>query len=91
MTLQLNHSDPSLPLGRYRHYKGREYELVALAKHADNDEPLVVYRCLYGEYGLWVRAKADFIESVELSGETIPRFAYLGPMDSSAGLKSSEL
>ncbi len=71
-------SRASLRLGRYRHYKGGEYRVIGIAKHSESCEDHVVYQCLYGDGGLWVRPRAMFEESVELSGESIPRFAYLG-------------
>lgn len=79
MTLHAPAPDDDIPLGRYRHYKGREYDVIGLARHSETEESLVVYRCLYGDYSLWVRPQSEFMESVELSGETIPRFAYVGP------------
>lgn len=77
-------SDPSfctqesLPAGRYRHYKGRDYEVLGLARHSETGEPLVVYRCLYGDFSLWVRPLTMFRESVEVGGEWIPRFVFVG-------------
>ena len=74
---------PPLPLeprpGRYRHYKGKDYLVLGLARHSETLEPLVVYQALYGERGLWVRPAAMFIETVEIGGKTVPRFDYLGP------------
>ncbi len=67
-----------MQLGRYRHYKGQDYEVIGVATHSETGEALVVYRCLYGDRGLWVRPKAMFQESVEVGGESIPRFIYLG-------------
>jgi hypothetical protein len=67
--------------GKYRHFKGGEYEVVGVARHSETDERLVVYRPLYNDSGLWVRPVAMFLESVEHHGQTVPRFAYLGPMD----------
>lgn len=67
-----------LPLGRYRHYKGGEYELLGVARHSETLEPMVVYRCLYGDLGLWVRPLAMFRESVILGDTQVPRFAFLG-------------
>ena len=67
--------------GRYRHFKGKEYELIALATHSETLEPMVVYRALYGERGLWVRPAAMWSEPVERDGWSGPRFTYLGPMD----------
>ncbi|MFH0912136.1 MAG: DUF1653 domain-containing protein [Patescibacteria group bacterium] len=67
-----------LKSGRYRHYKGNEYELVGIAKHSETLEDLVVYRALYGNNDLWVRPLKMFIEEVEIDGKTIPRFGYVG-------------
>lgn len=64
---------PVLP-GRYRHYKGPEYEVLFEARHSETEEVLVVYRQLYGEHGLWVRPKAMFVETVAVDGEVHPRF-----------------
>jgi len=63
--------------GRYRHYKGKDYEVIGVARHSETEEPLVVYRCLYGDYSLWVRPLAMFRETVEVAGEQVPRFARL--------------
>ena len=71
---------PPIPAGLYRHYKGNEYEVIAVARHSETLEELVVYRALYGERGLWVRPRAMFTESVELDGRSVPRFQHLGPM-----------
>ncbi len=65
---------PSLPLGRYRHYKGGEYEVLDVVRHSETLEPLVLYRPLYNESGLWVRPFAMFTEEVEVDGCTRPRF-----------------
>jgi hypothetical protein len=67
-----------VPAGRYRHYKGGLYEVLGVARHSETDEELVVYRPLYGERGLWVRPKAMFVECVEVAGQAVPRFRYLG-------------
>ena len=64
-----------LESGRYRHFKGGEYEVLGVARHSESDEELVVYRPLYGERGLWVRPLAMFLEQVEHEGVTQPRFA----------------
>jgi hypothetical protein len=60
--------------GRYRHYKGNEYTVVGVARHSETLEELVVYRQEYGERGLWVRPAAMFAETVEIEGQTVPRF-----------------
>jgi hypothetical protein len=64
--------------GRYRHFKGGEYEVLGLATHSETEEPMVVYRPLYGERGLWVRPAAMWNETVERDGKTFRRFTYLG-------------
>ena len=64
--------------GRYRHFKGGEYEVIGVARHSETMEELVVYRALYGERGLWVRPAGMWLETVERDGQRLPRFAYLG-------------
>lgn len=66
---------PDTPTGRYRHYKGGEYELIGVARHSETLEPQVIYRALYGDGGLWVRPHAMFFESVQVEGRLQPRFA----------------
>ncbi|HMJ35145.1 MAG TPA: DUF1653 domain-containing protein [Baekduia sp.] len=65
--------------GRYRHYKGHEYEVLFEARHSETGEELVVYRALYGDRGVWVRPKAMFLETVVVDGVEQPRFALVGP------------
>ena len=67
-----------LKLGRYRHFKGSEYELLGIAKHSETLEPMVVYKALYGDGGLWVRPAAMWTEWVEKPNYTGPRFQYIG-------------
>ncbi len=69
---------PDVPVGRYRHYKGNEYELVAAVRHSETLEPLALYRPLYGEGALWVRPYAMFFETVVIAGVEQPRFARIG-------------
>ena len=64
--------------GKYRHFKGNEYELIGIAKHSETLEPMVVYRPLYGEGGLWVRPAAMWLEQVDRDGYCGPRFQYIG-------------
>jgi hypothetical protein len=64
--------------GKYRHFKGNEYELLYIARHSETLEPMVVYRPLYGEGGLWVRPAAMWSEQVERDGNCGPRFQYIG-------------
>ncbi|MGA4492751.1 DUF1653 domain-containing protein [Vreelandella venusta] len=61
--------------GIYRHYKGSLYEVLGTAQHSETEEVLVVYRALYGDYGLWVRPLTMFTESVNQDGQPQPRFA----------------
>ena len=67
-----------IPTGKYRHYKGNEYEVVGIARHSESHEEMVVYRPLYGEGGLWVRPLTMFTENVTVDGKTMPRFTPLG-------------
>jgi hypothetical protein len=60
--------------GRYRHYKGNDYEVIGIARHSETDEELVVYRKLYDDGSLWVRPLTMFMENVVVDGRTVPRF-----------------
>lgn len=68
-----------IPTGRYRHYKGQEYSVLDVARHSETEEELVVYRQEYGDRSMWVRPRQMFLESVEVAGQQVPRFRYLGP------------
>lgn len=63
--------------GRYRHYKGQDYEVIGVARHSETEEEFVVYRALYGERGLWIRPAAMFLETVLVEGIPRPRFQRL--------------
>lgn len=63
--------------GIYRHFKGREYEVLFTARHSETEEPMVVYRALYGDGGIWVRPAAMWNETVERDGKTERRFVFL--------------
>jgi hypothetical protein len=65
--------------GRYRHYKGQEYEVLGVARHSETEEEFVVYRALYGDYGLWIRPAVRFVETVDVAGQPCRRFQYLPP------------
>lgn len=67
-----------IKLGRYRHFKGREYEVIGIASHSETMEKMVVYRALYGEQGLWVRPAAMWEEWVDREDYRGPRFQYIG-------------
>jgi len=66
--------------GHYRHYKGRDYAVLGIARHSETEEQLVVYRCLYGDYSLWVRPLAMFTATVAVAGREVPRFTWLGEL-----------
>lgn len=60
--------------GRYRHFKGNEYEVIGVARYSETEEPMVVYKALYGEGGLWVRPAEMWNETVERDGKRYMRF-----------------
>ena len=68
----------SIPLGRYRHYKGNEYEVVGFAKHSETMEDMVIYKALYGDFGTWVRPLSMWENPIEADGKTVTRFEYIG-------------
>ena len=63
-----------IKLGKYRHFKGNEYEVIGIAKHSETLEDYVVYKALYGEFGLWVRPLKMFEETITRDGKTFKRF-----------------
>lgn len=65
-------------LGKHRHFKGNEYEVLYVAKHSETQESMVVYRALYGERGVWVRPASMWNETVTRDGQTFRRFTYVG-------------
>ncbi len=68
----------TIPAGRYRHFKGKEYEVLYIARHSETEEPMVVYRPLYGERAVWVRPAAMWNEELERGGVTYRRFTRIG-------------
>ena len=68
----------NIKLGKYRHFKGGEYEVIGLAKHSETQEEMVVYRALYGERQIWVRPASMWNERIEKNGEIFLRFTYIG-------------
>ncbi|QNE46751.1 DUF1653 domain-containing protein [Glaciihabitans sp. INWT7] len=71
----MDESLPDIPTGTYRHYKGNLYEVIGEATHSETEESLVVYRALYGQFGLWVRPREMFLGDVEVDGRSVRRFA----------------
>ena len=67
----------AIPLGIYRHYKGKQYEVVGFAKHSETLEDMVIYKALYGEGGIWVRPMSMWSELVEIDGKSVRRFEYV--------------
>ena len=67
--------------GRYRHFKGNTYEVIGVARHSETEEPIVVYRALYGEGGLWVRPADMWNETVERDGKIYKRFYHLNRIE----------
>ncbi len=72
----------ALKPGIYRHFKGNNYELLCLARHSETMELMVVYRALYGDFGIWVRPASMWTETVNKDGREVPRFVYIRPSDS---------
>lgn len=66
-----------VPQGIYRHYKGNLYQVLHIARHSETEETLVVYRCLYGDYSVWVRPIEMFREKVTVEGKSVPRFELI--------------
>lgn len=66
-----------IKLGKYKHYKGKEYEVLGVARHSETLEELVVYKALYDDNSLWVRPLKMFTETVDIDGKSVPRFKYI--------------
>ena len=72
--LSFENAAAAIPPGRYRHFKGNEYEVIGIARHSEDESPMVVYRALYGDGGLWVRPAAMWNEEITRDGTTCKRF-----------------
>lgn len=68
----------NIKLGKYRHFKGNEYEVIAIAKHSETLEEMVVFKALYGDGDIWVRPAKMWDETIERDGKTFKRFEYIG-------------
>lgn len=77
MSVFSDNKNAALRPGRYRHFKGGEYEVLGVARHSEGLEEMVVYRPLYNDTGLWVRPLSMFTEQVECNGTTQPRFTFM--------------
>lgn len=73
----MNEAIQNFRKGKYRHFKGNLYEVIDIAHHSETQEPMVVYRALYGEHGLWVRPLTMFYETIQRDGKNIQRFQYV--------------
>ena len=71
-------NNKKIKLGRYRHYKGKDYQVVGVATHSETFEEVVVYQKLYDDYSLWVRPYKMFTEEIDVSGKKVLRFEYIG-------------
>jgi hypothetical protein len=67
-----------IKLGKYEHFKGKQYEVLGIALHSETLEEFVVYKALYGEYKTWIRPYGMFFEEIERDGKKMPRFKYIG-------------
>ncbi len=76
--IELSKEAKQLKLGRYRHFKGNEYDVIGVAFHSETGEEFVVYRAFYGDRNLFVRQIAMFTEEIERDGKRMKRFAYIG-------------
>jgi hypothetical protein len=79
---------PRIALGRYRHYKGGEYQVLGVVRHSESLEPMVLYRPLYNDSGDWVRPLAMFLETVEVDGKRQPRFALVQELAGGGGTQA---
>lgn len=70
-------AEQTIKPGRYRHYKGNEYQVIDVATHSEDETVYVVYRPLYGEGKLWIRPFDMFVEQVVIDGKAVPRFAFI--------------
>jgi len=70
-------SDAAIKIGKYRHYKGGEYQVIDTAIHSETEQQMVVYRPLYGEQRLWVRPYEMFVESIVIKGKSVKRFEFV--------------
>jgi hypothetical protein len=77
----------AVPTGRYRHYRGKEYTVLGVARHSETEEELAVYRQEYGDHSLWVRPVTMFREAVESGGEVVPRLQVVGELGGFPGRK----
>ena len=67
-----------IKLGKYKHFKGNEYEVIGIGKHSETLEEMVIYRALYGDGGYWVRPASEWDEEITRDGKTFKRFIYIG-------------
>ena len=68
----------SIKIGRYEHFKGKQYRVLGVGRHSESLEELVIYQALYGEHDFWIRPLNMFLEEAEVDGKKVPRFKYIG-------------
>lgn len=90
MTIQST-AEENVMIGRYRHFKGNEYEVIYTGKHSETLETMVVYRPLYGEGGIWVRPAAMWNEEIESDGKRRRRFEYMGKISKEGNKTNNKL
>ena len=78
MRMRFEEAVNTIPPGRYRHFKGGEYEFICIAKNSETMEDLVIYRELFGEHKVWARPASMFYQFVEVNGKLVPRFEKIG-------------
>ncbi|HET9822851.1 MAG TPA: DUF1653 domain-containing protein [Burkholderiaceae bacterium] len=81
---------PAIAPGRYRHYKGGDYEVIGVVRHSETLEPMVLYRALSRGTGLWVRPFAMFLEAVSHDGRLQPRFQFVEPASAAGADEQAE-
>ena len=72
--------------GIYKHYKNKTYQVIGEATHSETEEKVVIYQCLYGDHSMWVRPKEMFTELIEVNGEQIPRFEFVGEAEQTSAI-----
>jgi len=70
--------DKNIKTGIYKHYKGNLYEVLDVGRHSETEEWFVIYKALYGDGGTWLRPYEMFMETIQVEGQALKRFEYIG-------------